>query len=133
MNHSISLTACDTVKHHPIRFISIMTKREQYQISFKKQITPRNEVYYFAQTDSLMYGDIAGHLTYSNKVYTNAQISAIIKEQDGSSSDFFWGEVLGSSLYFHSNGTVEVGEVGTTLPMQDFKELLQEWLAFISQ
>lgn len=110
-----------------------MTKRERYQISFQKQITPRNRVYNFAHTDNLVYGDIAGHLTNSDKIYVNAQLKAIIKEQEGAGSDFFWGEVLGSGLYFHSNGTVEVGEGGTILPLQDFKELLQEWLVFISQ
>jgi len=110
-----------------------MTKSEEYQISFQKQVTASNRVYNFATTTNIANADIANHITYSDKVYTNAQINSITKEQNGIGSDFFWGEVLGSPLYFHSNNTVEVGDGGTILPAKDFKELLQEWLVFISQ
>lgn len=109
-----------------------MTKREQYQIQFQKQVTPQNRIYHFASTANLQYADIASHLTDSNIVYTNAQIDAITKEEQNASPDFFWGEVRGSAVYFYNNGTIEIGDVGTILTQQDFKQLLQDWLALIS-
>jgi len=110
----------------------IMTKREQYQLTFQKLITSDNWVFNFASTPDLSYGDIATHLTSSDKFYTNAQLEAIAREQAEGSSDYFWGELMGSSLYFHSDGTVEIGDADTVMPLGDFKGLLQEWLAFIS-
>jgi hypothetical protein len=108
-----------------------MTKREQYHLSFQK-IVVDGSVYNAANQIDNSYPGLSSHITSSNITYTNAQISAVIKEQNTTGSDFFWDEVKGSALYFHSNHTVEIGDAGTILPVEDFKQLLQEWLTFIS-
>jgi len=44
-----------------------------------------------------------------------------------------WGEIMGSQLeIFPLEGTVQVGYTNRKIPIQDFKELLEEWLAFIT-
>jgi len=86
-----------------------------------------------ACTQNEEYFDLAIHISDSGISDTKGQIDAINKTQSGDYTDGLWGEVLGSSLYIYpSNNTVEIGDGDTILPIQDFKELLQEWLAFIS-
>jgi len=110
-----------------------MTKREQYNISFQKLITPSNAVMNRSSTQNEDYFDLAIHISDSDIYDTKSQIDELNKAQSGSYADGLWGEVLGSSLYIYaSNNTVEIGDGDTILPIQDFKELLQEWLAFIS-
>jgi len=87
-----------------------------------------------ASTPNEEYFDLAIHISDSDISDTKSQIDALNRTQSGVYTDGLWGEVLGSSLYVYpSNNTVEIGDGNTILPIQDFKELLQEWLTFINQ
>jgi len=113
-----------------------MTKREIFQISFKKSISGE-WVNFFALTTNSDYYDIARHLTNSDKTNTIDQINSIENAmgrlQKGLAVNEFWGELFGSPLYIYpETNNVIVGIEETSVTITDFKELLQEWLAFIS-
>jgi hypothetical protein len=112
-----------------------MTKREEYQLSFQTQVTSNNRLYHFATTNNLASGDIAGHLTDSDEAYITRQIRKLNDAINGEGIEGLWVQgPMGSSLeVFPANGIVEVGDIGMQMPIEDFKELLEEWLAFIQQ
>jgi hypothetical protein len=112
-----------------------MTKREQYNIIFSKIIESDGDVNYLTTTTTEDYFDLAGHLRFSDIDNSKDQLLTInaVLADGGDDIDGLWGEVLGSALYIHgSNNTVEIGDGDTIIPIQDFKELLEEWLDFIT-
>jgi hypothetical protein len=107
--------------------------KEKYDISFQKLITPSQAVVSKAISNNEDWFDLVSHISDSDIPNTVSQIIALNKVQNGFNSDGLWGEVFGSSLYIYfSNNTVEIGDGETILPIEDFKELLQEWLAFLN-
>ena len=109
-----------------------MNIRDQYHLVFQKAVNGFGDMTKFTTTDDVVYSDLALHLTYCDDIYINAQLETIDNVLNSNGEDFFWGEVMGSAVEFHSNNTVEIGDGGFTLPILDFKELLKEWLTFIS-
>jgi len=110
-----------------------MTKREKYHLVFQKLVSSRGTIFFEARSELEDYFDLAIHISQSDKTCTVSQINALDRVQNGYKADGLWGEVFGSPLYIYaSNKTVEVGEGDTFLGMEDYKELLQEWLDFIS-
>ena len=109
-----------------------MNIRNQYHLVFQNGVTSDGDSTRFIITDDELYGDLALHLMSCNKININAQLKTINNVLNGNGGDFFGGEVMGSSVEFHSNNTIEIGDGGFLLPISDFKELLEEWLTFIS-
>ncbi|MCO5949696.1 hypothetical protein [Mucilaginibacter flavidus] len=110
-----------------------MTKREKYHLVFKKLVSSSGTIFFEARSELEDYFDLAIHISQSDKIHTVSQINALDRVRNGYKADGFWGEVFGSPLYIYaSNNTVEVGEGDTFLGIEDYKELLQEWLIFIT-
>ncbi|MDB5091052.1 MAG: hypothetical protein JWR09_5046 [Mucilaginibacter sp.] len=110
-----------------------MTKREKYHLVFQKLVSSKGTIFFEARTDLEDYFDLAIHISDSDKIHAVSQINALDRVQNGFKADGIWGDVFGSPLYIYaSNKTVEVGEGGTILTIDDFKQLLQEWLDFIN-
>lgn len=114
-----------------------ITKHEQYQITFSKIITPSGGIHYHADSNIEDNSDIARHLTHSDKDYAAFQLEAIqnivTRAKNGLKVDNFITDVLGSSLHaYPDNNLVEIADGDTFLLIDDFKQLLQEWLDFIS-
>jgi hypothetical protein len=110
--------------------------KEQYSLTFKKQAIPGGGIFYIATTSNQEWSELAAHLTYSDSIETQGQIDAIVRlverYNNGLLVNTFWGEVMGSFLEIYpANNTVEIGEEGTIISIPAFKEILQEWLAFI--
>ena len=109
-----------------------MTYKDKYHIVFQKQ-TITGSQYNFAISSITSSKYVADHLTSSNLIATNSQIAALNDALAGEQIEEFWGEVMGSTLDIYAlSKTVEIGDRGTVLPLEDFKGLLEEWLAFIS-
>ncbi|MEE1946701.1 futalosine hydrolase [Pedobacter sp. KR3-3] len=107
--------------------------RHQYSITFIKKRLVQGRYYYTTFTSNPDNEDIANHLANSDKRITEIQIEDIQKAMDGEAIEEHWGEVMGSQLeIFPKKGSVLIGYAKKTIPIGDFKQLLQEWLAFIS-
>lgn len=71
-----------------------MTKTEKYQLTFQKQAIS-NGFYYFVTSKTISHNGIARHLTYSNIINSNAQISELGDALAGQPIQEDWGEVSG--------------------------------------
>jgi len=108
-------------------------KSKEYNISFYKKAGSLNEIFYIAESSAPENGDIANHLTLSDKYLTEDQIEELNKVLNGIRVQEDWGEVMGSQLeIFPQENTVQVGYTNRRIPLSDFKQLLEEWLLFIS-
>ncbi len=111
----------------------MLTKREQYGLTFSKWVEPTNQkIYNLCRRDEV---GIYSHLTfidYLNVGELNAIIEEITNAQNGQlydslpSSDSY--ENISLELIFPN---VIIEEV-LTVSMEDFKELLLEWIDFIN-
>jgi hypothetical protein len=111
----------------------MMTKREQYAVSFQRIPAPYSGSMPIATTTNIHNAVIAGHISDSNLIITQIQIADLQKALNGEPVEIEWGEIMGSTLEIYANeGTVQIGYTDRRIPIHDFKELLEEWLAFIS-
>lgn len=109
-----------------------MTKREEYGISFHKKMIFA-EFYPYADCASPENSDIVIHISNSGRHITIKQIASLQRALNGDRIQEDWGEVMGSQLdIFQKEVTVQVGYTNRRIPIQDFKQLLEEWLEFIS-
>jgi hypothetical protein len=112
--------------------------REKYQITFQTSLLPNGNSHNTASTNLFASVEIAAHINSSNAIEAQAQIddinNAIQRNQKGLPFDEFWGQVVVSSLWIYPDqNNITVGDDSTTVPISDFLQLLQEWLAFIQQ
>ena len=106
---------------------------EQYGISFEKVISKSGLVFPYASENNIINAEIAHHITCSDESATEMQISDLQKALAGEKIQAAWGEVMGSTLdIFQSDGTVQINYTNKKIPIQDFKQLLEEWLHFIT-
>lgn len=107
--------------------------KEQYGITFEKvKIAGGSSIHY---ADNLHWkdGDLSDHLYCSDKYATVAQIAALDRALNGEHIQEHWGNVMGSGLYIYpADGEVEIGNNLRRISIIDFKELLEEWLAFLN-
>ena len=110
-----------------------MTKREEYHISFQKKTISAIYIYPFATSTNSENSEIAGHISDSVESTARSQIGSLQDVIDGKRIQEDWGEVMGSQLdIFQQERTVQVGYANRRIPIQDFKQLLEEWLQFIT-
>jgi len=106
--------------------------REQYGISFEKVRSKSGLVFPYASENNINNAEIAHHITCSDESATEMQILELQKALAGEKIQAAWGEVMGSTLDIQSDGTVQINYTNRRIPIQDFKELLEEWLHFIT-
>ena len=110
-----------------------MTIRQAYGIEFTKIIDLNSKPYYWAVTKIPENYEIASHISVSDSYLTQDQINELTKAINGIPIQEEWGEIMGSSLTIYpSDGTVQINYTNRRIPIQDFKQLLQEWLIFIN-
>lgn len=111
-----------------------MNIAERYSITFKRIETAGNNIVFFADNARLEDAAIAHHLVCSNKSWTMLQIQDLEKALDGEyGNEEFWGDVEGLGLFIYQDaGVVKLHDDARLIPMADFKQLLEEWLSFIS-
>ena len=109
-----------------------MTKREEYAISFRRVKTSYGYDN-FTETTNDENEQIAIHIENSGKRITELQIDALEKALNKEKIQEDWGEVMGSQLDIYvQRGTVQIAYTNNEIPIQDFKQLLEEWLDFIT-
>ena len=112
---------------------SVIIMKEKYKIDFEKVANVNGRISFYADSHMTENPELARHLTCSGKEITEMQIDDLEIALRGLPIQEDWGEVGGSLLYIHqSEGNVEVGYSNKKIPIQDFKQLLEEWLLFIS-
>ncbi|MNK88836.1 hypothetical protein D3C87_1088180 [compost metagenome] len=110
-----------------------MTKREQYGLTFKNFISPVDNSPYNScvAENSSVFAELQ-IIRYFDKSEAQRLIDEIQNAQDGvhfqESIDTRWGAVEDIMIQPPS---VNINDV-LLIPMQDMKELLQEWIAFVS-
>jgi hypothetical protein len=111
-----------------------MSMTERYGITFKRTETAGNSIFFYADNARLEDAATAHHLVCSNKVWTILQIEDLQKAIGGEwGNEEFWGVVEGSSLFIYQDaGVVKLHDDVRLITMADFKQLLEEWLNFIS-
>jgi len=110
-----------------------MKMKEKYKIEFQKTVGSNGIVFCYADNATIDNAELAHHLVCSSKMATEQQIKDLEIALQGGIIQEDWGETRGSSLYIYtSEGNVQVGYSASKIPITDFKQLLEEWLAFIS-
>ena len=110
-----------------------MTKREEYDITFQIKTDASGNIFETVTSTNSDNLDIAFHIAVSNQDNTEIQIDSLQDAIDGKRIQEHWGEVMGSQLeIFQQEGTVQVGYTNRRIPIEDFKQLLEEWLQFIT-
>ncbi|MBP6755710.1 MAG: hypothetical protein KA210_06140 [Bacteroidia bacterium] len=111
----------------------MLTKREQYGLTFTKWMEPEsNELYNICSRDEV---GVYSHLTFIR--YLNVgELNAIIKEITNAQNGQIYDSLPSSDSYEDvslelSFPNITIDDV-LTVPMEDFKELLLEWIDFIS-
>jgi len=106
--------------------------KKEYGITFQKKATPSGDLYYFAISTDINNAEIANHLSNCEVRITEIQIEDLQKVLHGIPVQEEWGEVRGSSLeIFPTEKAVQINYLNRRIPISDFLQLLQEWLAFI--
>lgn len=107
--------------------------KEKYKFSFEKVETPSGRDFDWVNTLEPENEEIANHLVSSGITDTKSQITALQKALNGELIQEDWGEVKGSTLdIFPEEGNVQIAYCNRRIPIEDFKQLLEEWLDFIS-
>jgi hypothetical protein len=110
-----------------------MTTRQTYGIEYTKVIGPHGTTNCWAVAKDPENYDIASHISVSDSYSTQDQINELTKAMNGIPIQEEWGEIMGSFLTIYpTDGTVQVNYTNRRIPITDFKQLLQEWLTFIT-
>jgi hypothetical protein len=108
--------------------------KEQFGITFEKIISENGTLSHFATAQNIQEGEVARHLICSNKRAVEMQISDLQQALREEKVQEHWGEIMGSNLFiYQSKGTVQVNYYHRQIAIQDFKQLLEEWLVFLNE
>lgn len=101
-----------------------------YNLNFSKSWSEATGVTYQVSTDDVRWKGLALQLTKSCFEDTNTWIEMLNQASDAESAEQKWLEVSNLALVINPNSdSVKVGD--SLIPLDDLKELLQEWLMFI--
>jgi hypothetical protein len=116
-----------------------MTKQEQYNLSFQKINTPEFNNYYDCNGDSSVEGSIGLALLLQS--ISKNEAGGLLEEVDlaisetGYEEDYvldfdssIWIDFIPPNAILHYSG----GIVSYTVPLNDLKELLEEWITFVN-
>lgn len=109
-----------------------MTKRQEYSISFQRKVV-QGGIENIVSTTNIENELIAIHIENSGIIDTESQIEELQKALNNEKIQEDWGEIMGSQLdIFVQLGTVQIRYTNREIPVRDFKDLLEEWLEFIT-